>query len=142
MSAARMLSPEEVAEELGVSRATAYRLLPKLRAFKVNAVWRVERVVLESWIRKQKDKATWHGSLGEDASGTLGSDSPAEEPSGSRRTARTARRRKNGLANSKGMPLIQPTQPRRKQTLLPPVPSSSAVDYDEGERTVRSTTTE
>jgi len=61
-----MLTPNEVAAELGVSRATAYRLLPQLRPIKVGSGWRVQRIDLENWIKRNRE---WHDSLSETESG-------------------------------------------------------------------------
>jgi excisionase family DNA binding protein len=76
MSAGRFLSPEQIADELGVSLDTVYRRIEEMHPVRVGSAIRVERVQFENWIRRnQGTKKKWHASsdAGTARSGTRGS---------------------------------------------------------------------
>lgn len=75
MSAGRFLSPEEIAEELGVSLDTVYRRIEEMHPVRVGRAIRVERVQLENWIRRNQGTRKWRASsdVGTVRSGTRGS---------------------------------------------------------------------
>jgi excisionase family DNA binding protein len=51
----KLLSPDEVADELGISRETVYRLLndEELPGVKLGGRWIVSQKILSDWLRSQ-----------------------------------------------------------------------------------------
>ena len=50
----RYIKPEEIAEDLQISRAAAYRLAAKIPAVRLDRTIRIERTDYEAWIQEQK----------------------------------------------------------------------------------------
>jgi predicted DNA-binding transcriptional regulator AlpA len=50
----RFIKPEEIAADLEISRAAAYRLAAKIPAVRLDRTIRIERSDYESWLQAQK----------------------------------------------------------------------------------------
>ena len=50
----RYIKPEEIAEDLQISRAAAYRLAAKIPAVRLDRTIRIERTDYEAWLQEQK----------------------------------------------------------------------------------------
>jgi predicted DNA-binding transcriptional regulator AlpA len=50
----RYIKPEEIAEDLQISRAAAYRLAAKIPAVRLDRTIRIERTDYETWLQEQK----------------------------------------------------------------------------------------
>lgn len=50
----RYIKPEEIATDLQISRATAYRLTTEIPTIKIKRTIRIERSDYETWLQEQK----------------------------------------------------------------------------------------
>ena len=50
----RFIKPEEIAADLEISRAAAYRLAAKIPAVRLDRTIRIERSDYETWLQEQK----------------------------------------------------------------------------------------
>jgi excisionase family DNA binding protein len=116
------LSARQVAEELGVSRATAYRLMHDMVHFKRGKLLRVSRESFNRYIRRL-EVDPWHqGSTSGVRSGGRGTTSRVGAASASPPSAPTGGRPSLRCVSGSAVPPIQPTRPRTKPRL--PQPSS------------------
>ena len=51
---ARYIKPEEIATDLQISRAAAYRLTAEIPTIKIKRTIRIERSDYETWLQEQK----------------------------------------------------------------------------------------
>jgi excisionase family DNA binding protein len=87
----RFLTIEQVADELGVSDRTAYRLVHQMNPLRVGTLLRVSRTAMENWIHKNTESSC-HQESSDDGSGTR---RPAAA-AGPRRGPRGSRTRRGG----------------------------------------------
>ena len=53
----RYITPEQIAEDLQISRAAAYRLTAEIPTIRLKRALRIERADYEAWLRSRKHPA-------------------------------------------------------------------------------------
>lgn len=114
----RYLSASDIADELAISRAEAYRLVRQMFALREGRVVRVSRRAFNRWVANHT-RTPWESETSTSVAGAGGESSPAKgaRPSDKALVFEPPRRRPRRSSAGSSLPVgnVQPTQPRRRR---------------------------
>jgi hypothetical protein len=117
---ARFLTAGDIAAELQISRAKAYRIMRDMLHVKIDGLLRVPRAAFEVYLQ-ERERIGWQSDSTSGARrGGAGTTNQAEIASHARPSVAIKKPRKQSCVNGNALLLIRPTLPRTKPRSVTP----------------------
>lgn len=131
-----LMTADDIAEELQVSSATAYRLMGQMVRTKLGRIVRVTRQSFEMYLKRHEDNPCKDSINAEIRTGSPSKRAKVNGGSGIEKARANVIDvpRRESPENSNALPQIRPVQPRTKPRSALPSNASSPIGPDAGER--------